>query len=227
MLYNLLDSACLALGSLIGLLFQKKMSEKVKDALMKAMGLCIIFIGLDLVLKGKNIILIIISIALGTLIGEILDIEEKITDFATKIQIRLVKSGNDTFAEAFVTSSILFCAGAMGIIGALNVGLTGNGETLLTKSIIDGVLAAIFTTTLGIGVMFSSISVFVYQALFIFLAGVLSQYLSTPVIDSVCGVGGITIIGIGLNLSAGSQIKAANIAPAIFIPMILSLFGIQ
>lgn len=227
MIYNLLDAIGIIIGSSIGLILKKRFSERIKNALMKSMGLCIIFIGIDLVLEGKNMIMIIVSIAIGTVIGEYIDIEKRITDFATRMQVLIIKNGNDGFAEGFVTSSILLCAGAMGIIGALNVGLTGNGETLLTKSIVDGVLSLIFTTTLGIGVMGSAISVFLYQQIFIFLAGVLSTYLSDPVIASICGVGGIIIIGVGLNLTSNAQIKAGNIAPAIFIPIILSFFNIM
>lgn len=226
MIYNLANSIFIILGSLVGLLLKKGIPEKMKDSLVRAMGLCVLLIGISLSLKGKNILIIVISIAIGTLIGELIDVDNQINKLGDRLQSKFSKNKNAIFAEGFVTASILFCAGAMGVVGSLNVGLTGNGDTLMVKGLIDGVIASIFATAFGIGVMFSSVTVFIYQAVFIILASILSKYLGPDVIASVNGVGGITVIGIGLNLSLNSDIKVANIALAVFIPMILSIFGI-
>ena len=227
MIFNLANSICIIIGSLIGVLLKKGIPERIKNSLISAMGLCVLLIGISLALKGNNILIIVLSVAVGTLIGEFLDLDTKINTLGEKLQEKFKDSDNARFAEGFATASILFCAGAMGVVGSLNVGLSGNGDTLLVKGLIDGVIASLFATAFGIGVLFSSVSVFIYQAVFIILASILSKYLGPEVIASVNGVGGITVIGIGLNLSIKSDIKVANIAPAIFIPMILSLFGIH
>ena len=228
MLFNLSNSAFIVLGGLIGAFLTRGVPEKIKNSIIKAMGICVIYIGISLAIEGDNVLLVVMSIAAGTLIGELLDIDDKINKIGVRIQAKFSsdKKGKSKFAEGFVTASILFCAGAMGVVGALNVGLTGNGDTLVVKGMIDGVFAALFATAFGFGVLFSSIPVFIYQAFFIALAGYLSKYLGPDVIASVSGVGGITIIGIGLNLTLNTDIKVANMAPGIFIPMILSLIGI-
>lgn len=229
MIYNLANALFIAVGSLVGVLLKKGVPDRIKNSLMSAMGLCVLLIGISLALKGENILLIVISIAIGTLIGEAINLDDKVNKLGNKLQDMFAKSSNEKnakFSEGFVTASILFCAGAMGVVGSLNVGLTGNGDTLLVKGMIDAVIAALFATAFGISVLFSSVSVFIYQGMFILLASVLSKYLGPEVIASVNGVGGITVIAIGLNLAIGSDIKAANIAPAVFVPMILSIFGI-
>lgn len=228
MLFNLANSAFIILGSLVGILLKRGIPDRIKDSIIKAMGICVLYIGITLSIKGQNVLLIVISIAIGTIIGELINIDDKVNRLGEKIQSKFSSSdGNkNKFAEGFATASILFCAGAMGVVGALNVGLTGSGDTLVVKGMIDGVFAAIFATVFGVGVLFSSIPVFLYQAIFIILAGFLSHYLGAPVIASVNGVGGITVIGIGLNLALDKDIKVANMAPGVFIPMILSLFGI-
>lgn len=227
MIYNLANGLGIIVGSIIGIFLKKGIPERINKALLKAMGLCVLFIGISLLTKGENVLLIVISIAVGTLLGEILDIDKSVNWLGVRIQSKFKSGGNaSSFAESFVTSSILFCAGAMGIVGSLTVGLTGNGDTLLAKAVIDGIISVVFAATLGIGVMFSSVAVVIYQGMFILLATLVSSKLGDPVIASVSGVGGIAMLGIGLNMALGTDIKVANIAPAIFIPIILGIFGI-
>jgi len=226
MIYNLANAVCIVIGGLIGLFLKKGVPDKIKDALIKAMGLCVLSIGISLSLKGENTLLIVISIAVGTLIGEILDLDGKVNKLGAYLQSKFKGSENSRFGEGFVTASILFCAGAMGVVGSLEAGLTGSGDTLLAKGLIDGIISAIFAATLGLGVAFSSISVFIYQGIFVLLAGMISQYIGDPVIASVSSIGGITILGIGMNLVLDKNIKVANITPSVFIPMIVSIFGI-
>lgn len=227
MIYDLINALCIATGAVIGLFLKKGIPEKIKDTLIKAMGLCVFYIGISLVLKGENTLLIIISIAIGTVIGELIDLDAKVNKLGVYLQSRFRKDEKSKFAEGFVTASILFCAGAMGVIGSLDAGLTGNGDTLIAKGIIDGIISAIFAATMGIGVAFSSVIVFLYQGIFILLATVISSYISDPVVASVSSIGGITILGIAINLVLDKNIRVANITPAVFIPMILSIFGIM
>lgn len=227
MIYNLANGLGIVVGSIIGIFLKKGIPERINKALLKAMGLCVLFIGISFLIKGENILLIVISVAVGTLVGEVLDIDAFVNKLGVRIQTKFKSEGSaSSFAESFVTSSVLFCAGAMGIVGSLTTGLTGNGDTLLAKAVIDGIVSVVFAATLGIGVMFSSVAVVIYQGIFIILASLISSKLGASVIASVSGVGGIAILGIGLNMSIGSDIKVANIAPAIFIPIILGIFGI-
>ncbi|MFR1317345.1 MAG: DUF554 domain-containing protein [Peptostreptococcus anaerobius] len=227
MIYNLANGLGIIVGSILGIFLNRGIPERINKVLLKAMGLCVLFIGISLLIKGENTLLIVISVALGTLLGEAADIDKCVNKLGVRMQVKF-KSGSssNSFAESFVTSSILFCAGAMGIVGSLTAGLTGNGDTLLAKAIIDGIISVVFAATLGIGVMFSSVAVVIYQSVFILMASLVSSKLGDPVIASVSGVGGIAMLGIGLNMSIGTDIKVANIAPAIFIPIILGLFGI-
>lgn len=226
MLYNLINALCIAAGAIIGLFLKKGIPDRIRETLIKAMGLCVFYIGITLAIKGENTLLIIISIAIGTVIGEFFDFDAKVNRLGAYLQSRFSKGEKSRFAEGFVTASILFCAGAMGIVGALDAGLTGNGDTLVAKGIIDGIISAVFAATMGIGVAFSSVSVFIYQGLFVLLATIISQYLGDSVIASVSSIGGIAILGIAINLVLDKNIRVANIAPAVFIPMILSVFGI-
>lgn len=226
MIYNFANAVGIIVGALVGLMLKKGVPDKIKDSLIKAMGLCVLSIGITLSLKGENTLLIVISIAIGTLIGELLDLDAKVNKLGAYLQSKFKNKENSRFGEGFVTASILFCAGAMGVVGSLEAGLTGNGDTLLAKGLIDGIISAIFAATLGAGVLFSSVSVFIYQGMFVLLASLLSQYIGDPVIASVSSIGGITILGIGLNLVLDKNLKVANITPSVFIPMIASLFGI-
>ncbi len=231
MLFNLFNAICIVFGGIIGTFLKKGIPERIKNSLIKAMGVCVMYIGISLALKGENVLIIVISTALGTLFGEFINFDELLNKFGVRIQAKFTKSSSKDSSdkrsvEGFIVSSILFCAGAMGVVGSLNVGLTGNGDTLVVKGLIDGIFSALFSSIFGVGVAFSSIPVFLYQNIFVLLASFLSHYLSDPVIASVSGVGGIAVLAIGINLVLDKDIKVANITPAVFIPMILSIFGI-
>lgn len=226
MQFVLLNGLAIIAGSLVGVLLKKGIPEHINKALMKAMGLVCIYIGISLMLKGKNSIIIIIAIALGTLIGELLDVDSKINSLGARLQSRFTKNSNSKLTEGFVTASVLFCAGGMGVVGALNAGLTGNGDILMAKAVLDFIVSIVFAATLGIGVGFSSITLVLYQGIFVLLASFINQFINQAAVGNISGVGGIIIMAIGLNLALDSKIRATNISLAIFIPIILALFGI-
>ncbi|MGP1598929.1 DUF554 domain-containing protein [Peptoanaerobacter stomatis] len=227
MIYNLLNGLGILVGSIIGLLLSNGIPERVSNSLMKAMGLVVLYIGIETSLSGKNISVIVISLAIGTIIGEILEIDNSINKFGKLLENKIAANNeNSKFSEGFVTTSILFCAGAMGIVGSLQAGLNGSGDTLLAKTLIDGIVACIFTTSLGYGVIFSALSVILYQGIFVLLAVALSNILGENIIDSISAVGGIIILGMGINLLTNSNIKVANMVLSIFIPIIFGFFKI-
>ena len=196
---------------------------------MKGLGLCVIYIGITGALKGENTIIIIICMAIGALIGELVDIDKRLNSLGEfiecKINAKKSLNGNVSIAQGFVSSSLLFCVGAMAIVGSLESGLQGNYNTLFTKSILDGVSSIIFTATLGIGVVFSAIAVFLYQGAITICASLLSGVLNETVIISMTAVGSLLILGLGFNMLGVAKIKVANLLPAIFLPIIFGALG--
>lgn len=223
MIGTIINSLTIAVGSIVGLFVKGKINEKMSKTIMSGLALCVIYIGISGALKGENTIVIIISIALGGLIGELIDIDLKLENLGKKIEKRINKNGSSiSIAEGFVTSTLLFCIGAMAIVGALESGLNNNHSTLLAKSILDGISAIIFSSTLGIGVILSSISVFLYQGSITLAAGMLSKVLNDIAISNMTSVGSLLIIGLGFNILGITKIKVSNLLPAMLFAVILS-----
>lgn len=229
MLGTLVNSSAIIIGCLIGLLLKGKISQKIADTIMNGLALCVLYIGISGAFQGEDTLVTIICIALGSLIGEVIDIDKWLNTLGKKLELKFNKSDKEesiSISQGFVSSSLIFCVGAMAIVGSLQSGLSGNHETLFAKSIIDGITSIIFTTTLGIGVMFSAISVFLYQGIITLGSSILSNVLSTSVINSMTGIGSLLIIGLGLNILKATNIKIANLLPAVFLPIIAGILGI-
>lgn len=226
MLGTLVNVGAVILGSGAGLLLKKGLPEKMADTLMKGLGLCTLFLGISGSLSGKNSLILIISMVIGTLIGQGIDLEDKINKLGQWVEKKFSKKdgGKISIAEGFVTASLLFCVGAMAIVGSLQSGLSGNHEMLFNKSILDCVAAIIFASSLGIGVMFSAVFVLVYQGTITLLAHYISPFLTDTVIAEMTCVGSVIIIGLALNMIGITKLKVMNYVPAIFIPIILCMF---
>lgn len=226
MIGTIVNSIVVIIGCLIGIIFKGKLKENITDTIMSGLGLCILYIGISGSLKGENTLLIIICIVIGALIGELIDIDNWINRLGKVIEKQVNKGAknNISITEGFVTASLLFCVGAMAIVGSLESGLRGNYDTLFAKSIIDGVTAIILTSTLGIGVIFSAITIFLYQGTITLGAGILANVLSDVVINNMTAVGSLLIIGIGLNVLGITKIKVANLLPAVVLPILLVFF---
>lgn len=219
MLGTLVNVASIIAGSLVGLLFRGKISEKYNKTIIQAISLGVILIGLKSAFQCDDFILIIISLAIGSLIGESCKIEHRLENAGEWIEKKFSKK-SEGFAAGFVTMSILYCAGAMAIVGSLESGLTGNHNTLFAKSTLDGIAAIIFSSTMGIGVLFSSVSVLLYQGTITLAAGYIKPFLIPEVIAQMSSVGGLLIIGLGINMLGTHKIKVGNMLPAVFIPLI-------
>jgi len=193
---------------------------------MDSMGLCILLIGIMGATKAQNILLLIVSLAIGSVIGEYLKIEENLDKLGDFIESKLVKK-KGSIAKGFVTATLVFCIGSMAIIGALESGLNGNHQTLFAKSIVDGILSIIFASTFGIGVLFSSISVFLYEGFIAIAASSVKIFLVDSVVSDISSVGGVLIIAIGLNVLDIKKIKVGNMLPAIFIPLIFFILKLM
>lgn len=219
MLGTVVNSIAIVLGGIIGVLFKNFIPVKYADSINKASGLAIIAIGIQLMLKGSNMTLMIISVILGTFIGEVIKIETRLNNAGDYLQKRFVKSENNLSA-GFVTCTLIFCVGSMAIVGSIQSGLTHNHEILFAKSILDGILSMTMAVTLGIGVCLSALSVFLYQGIITLLAQSLQSILNDVVIAEMTAVGGILIMAIGLNFLDIKRIKVGNMIPAVFIPII-------
>ena len=230
MLGTIVNALAIIGGCLIGLIVKGRLTEKISSTIMNGLALCVLYIGISGALKGNDTLQMIICIAIGALIGEIIDFDKKLNDLGDMIEKKINSKRKDksnekiSISEGFVTSSLLFCVGAMAVVGSLESGLQGNHTTLFAKSILDGVSSIIFASSLGIGVILSSIAVFVYQGSITLLAGGLKAVLTDTVISNMSAVGSLLIVGLGFNMLGASKIKVANLLPAIFIPIIFGLF---
>ncbi|NLV76125.1 MAG: DUF554 domain-containing protein [Tissierellia bacterium] len=219
MLGTVVNSIAIILGSLLGVIIKQGIEDRYKKIVMDGIGLSVVIIGIAGGIKSENSILVIISIVLGSIIGETIDIERKLNSLGDNMEKKLGR-GDNNFSNGFVTASLVYCVGAMAIVGALESGLLGNHSTLFAKSILDGISSIIFASTLGIGVAFSAIAVFIYQGLIVLFATYLKDFLTSEVILEMSAVGGILIMAIGLNILDFKKIKVGNMLPAIFIPLI-------
>lgn len=222
MLGTIVNSLAILIGGFTGSLFKNKISSSYNETIMKALGLSVILIGLKGALQINNILLLIISLTLGTLVGELMKIEKGIENIGIWLERRF--SNQKGLAKGFVTASLVYCVGAMAIMGALESGLTGNHDILYAKSLIDGISAIIFSSSLGIGVCFSAISVFLYQGIITLTASLMKPYLIPSVVNEMSAVGGLLIVAIGANILEIKRIKVGNMLPAIFIPLLYYIF---
>ncbi len=218
----IVNTLTVILGSTVGLIFKKGIPKRLADAVMLAIGLCTLYIGLSGTLKGENTIVLILSMVLGAIIGTALDIDGAIGRLGRWIEGRFAGKGEQgAVARGFVTACLLFCIGAMTIVGSLNAGLTGDYEMLLTKSVLDLISSAMLSVSLGIGVLFAAAFVLVFQGAIVLLAGLLQPLLTAAAINEIICAGSLLIVGLGLNLLGITKIKVADYLPAIVIAPIL------
>lgn len=222
----LANTGAVLLGSIIGLLCKKGISDRIADTLMKGLGLCTLAIGISGLFKGENTLILVISIAVGGFIGSLLRLDDNLNRFGKFIENKVNKnrSSKTSIAQGFVSASLLFCVGAMTIVGSLQAGLTGDNEMLLTKSMMDLISSTILSATLGIGVMMAAAFVFVFQGSIVLLAQYVAPFLSDNVIGEMTCVGSLIIIALGLNLLGITKLKIVDYLPAIFLPILLCMF---
>lgn len=228
---TVVNTAAIIAGGVAGTFIKSGLPERFKKIVMQAIGLAVLLIGVSGTLQGmykvldggkldrQYTMLMIFSLVIGAIAGEWLNIEDKLEKLGQWFQARFAKGGGN-FAEGFVTASLIYCVGAMAIVGALEDGLTGSTGTLFAKSILDGVSAVVFAATLGPGVAFAALPVLVYQGGITVMASFIEPFLTPEVITQVSLVGSVLILGIGLTMLEIKKIKVGNMLPAILVPFV-------
>lgn len=223
MLGTIVNALAILVGGSLGLLFRKGIASKYRETAISALGLAIALIGLQYAWQTTNPLIMISALVVGGLVGEWLKLEERLHHFASRAE-RLFGQTNGNFTEAFVTSTLVYCVGAMAIMGAMQSGLTGDHSTLYAKSMLDGISSVFFASTLGAGVLLSALPVFVYQGLIALGAGYASVLLTPLMRTEMTAVGGILILAIGLGVLEIKRIRVGNLLPAVFLAALIAAF---
>lgn len=234
---TIVNFAAIIIGSVIGATVKGGLPKRFQDTVMSAVGLAVIFIGVGGAVSGlvtmsegglttQNTMMMVLSLVLGAVVGEAIDLETRLERLGqwTKRKMPAKIAGN-TFVEGFVNASILFCVGAMAVVGSLEDGINGNYSILFAKSVLDGISALIFAASMGFGVALSAVPVLIYQGLITLLAQYVQPYLASQplLIPQMSCVGSVLIFAIGINVMFGKKIKVANLLPAIFFPILFVL----
>lgn len=225
MLGVIVNVIAVVFGSGIGLLFKKGIPEKVSTAAMTGLGFCILYIGITGSLCGENVLIVIASVVLGAISGTLLGIDRGVNELAKNVESKFRKDGGGiSIAEGFVTATLLFCIGSMAVTGSIQSGLTGDHSILITKAALDFVSAMMLASSLGFGVLLSSLSVLVVQGGIALLAGLISPFMTTGAINEMTCVGSLLIMMIGTNMMGITKIKVADFLPAIiYAPVIYNI----
>ena len=223
MIGTFVNTLAAVVGGLLGTLLKRGIPERFADLVQKGLALCVLYIGVKGSLVGTNTLVTILSLVLGAILGELLNIDGGIERLGAWAQSKLSKGGS-RLGEGFVTASLLFCVGSMSVVGSLQSGLTGNHETIFTKSMLDFVSAIILASSLGLGVCLSGAFVLVYQGAIVLLARWAAPVLSDYVVAEMSCAGSLLIIALGLNMLGITKLKVGNLLPAMFLPIILCIF---
>lgn len=216
---TLVNIAAVAAGSLVGRWAGSYLSPRMRQTLMIGLGLAVLLIGLQLALQSKQVMIVIGGLIFGGLIGEIIGVEKRLENFGQRLQLRYANQG--PIAEGFVTASLLYCVGAMAIMGALQDGLGGKPTILYAKAALDGVASVALTSTLGIGVIFSVVPLLLYQGSITLSAELAKSILTEPVITEMNAVGGLLIVAIAFDLMGFKRLPVGNLLPAVFVVIAL------
>jgi uncharacterized protein len=219
---TIVNTGAILAGSLIGLAAGGRIPERVKTILMQALGLSTLIIGLQMALSAREVIPIVGSLLLGALTGELLRIEDGLEQIGHWLKKRS-RSDSSTFVTGFVTTSVLYCTGAMVVIGSIQDGTTGNATTLYIKAMLDGVASIAFASTLGIGVLFSAASVFLVQGSITLLSSKLAFLQQPAVLGAITSTGGLLIIAIALNVLNIAKIRIGNLLPALVYAVLIAM----
>ncbi|SDC44050.1 MULTISPECIES: DUF554 domain-containing protein [unclassified Candidatus Frackibacter] len=218
---TIVNTVSIIAGGSLGVILGHRLSDGLKTTVMQGLSLAVLLIGGQMALETNNPPVVIFSLLIGAVIGELLKIETRLNKFGEWIESKFSSEGGSV-AKAFVRTTLIYCVGAMAIMGAIQDGLTGDPSTLYAKSMLDGFSAIAFASTMGIGVIFSSLPVLLYQGLITLLASSVQAILTPEIIAEMTATGGLLIIGISINILEIAEIKVGNLLPSIFVAIGLS-----
>ncbi len=225
MIACVINAVLVLLGSAVGLLFKSRIKESVSKTIMTALGLCVLLIGVSGAIKTQNLLCVILSMVVGTILGELLRIEDRLDALGGVLKRRLMKGRESgRFTEGFMTASLMFCVGSMAIVGSMEAGISHNYSTILSKSALDCVTAVTLSAAMGVGVAFSAAAVLVYQGLLTLLFIFIGDFLPGATVTEMSATGSLLIIALGLNMLGATgekRIRAGNMLPAMFLPIAL------
>jgi uncharacterized membrane protein YqgA involved in biofilm formation len=218
---TIINVVAIIFGCLVGRYLGHLIPERMRRTIMMGLGLTVLLIGMQLAFQSRNPLIVIGAMVIGGIIGEALSIEARLENMGHKLQQRFKNAGN--VAEAFVTASLLYCIGAMAIMGSIQDGLGQEPTILYAKSALDGIASVAFTTTLGIGVVFSIVPLFIYQGVITLAAGWVQMFLTEPVVAEMSATGGLLILAIGLDILGIRKLPIGNLLPAIFVAAAIAI----
>ena len=221
MIGTIVNVVTVLIGSTLGILLKSKLPEKLIKTVFQALGLFTLALGFIMALKANDLLVIVFSLVFGAIIGESIDLE-KMTDVLTNKLKRKIKVKDERFTEGLLTAFLLFCMGSMTILGAFDEGMKGDTTLLITKSVMDGFAAMALASAFGIGVGFSAIPLLIYQGGLTLFAGYLGSFFSEAMITELTAVGGILLIGLGINILEIKKIKIFNIIPALILVVLFT-----
>ena len=220
---TLINVVAVIIGSIIGLIIHQKLPKKITNTAFHAVGLFTIILGIIMAIKTSNFLILIFSIVIGAVIGEIIDIEKRIDNFGEWLKGKL-KTKNESFSEGFVTAFLLYCMGSMTILGSIEEGLGGAPNLLVAKSVLDGFSSIVLAATLGVGVLFSFIPLFIFQGGLTLFASNMQSVFTEAMINELTAVGGIILLGLGITMLEIKKIRILNMLPSLIIVVILTYF---
>lgn len=220
MIGTIVNTAAVIIGGSIGLLLKKGMPEKLKSIYFQAIGLFTLAIGITMVYNMQHILLVVSALAIGSLLGEWGNLETHVENFTERLKHRL-KIGNERFSEGLITAFLLFCIGSMTIIGAMNEGLGISSDLLYTKALMDGFSAILLGSAFGVGVLFSALPLFLFQGAITLIAMFAGDFLSSEMMLGLTNLGGILLIGLGINILEIKKIRVINMLPSLLVVILL------
>lgn len=223
---TIVNVAAVAVGSTIGLLVGGRLPERVVKSVFQAIGLFTFFLGVYMALKGHQFLVIIFSLIVGTIVGELISLEDRVERLSHSVR-RIFRLGNPNFSEGLITSFLLFCMGSMTVLGAIDEGVGNGSEVLFTKSLMDGFSSIALASAFGLGVTFSVIPLFLYQGGITLLAWWLGDFMAEAVINELTAVGGILLIGLGINILEIKRIRVMNMLPALLFVILFAWLAIR
>ena len=211
---TIINAIAILVGGGLGLLFRRGFSEKIAQTALQVMGLFTLVIGLTMAIQGKELILVLISLVVGAVLGEWIDIEGHLDRFGAWLEKRLHVEEKSP-AKGFIYTSLLFCVGSMAIVGSITDGIKGDPSILITKAMMDGIISIPFAATMGFGVLGSAVPILIYQGGITLLAWKVQSFFTSLMISELTSVGGIIVMGIGINILGLQKIRVGNLIPAL------------